>query len=265
MARPRRHVSTYMLPRIFTGFKLIVKALRRLGFIWNDGLRPRTPGEGFAQIPLLLSRAHAAKVESDPGPGIVLEKKSLTSIPSHGPLPALPSGEEPRAHRVMQAEGRRSRGGRSVASDFGRPPRLQGFSEGAAGAGRQGPKTSAPRPLRAGRARRALKAPRSPLRKGRPAEGPEERWSRRLEASRPMRPGRENRGDATGRPTLKIHFRRPLLAFFQGRGPPRRARPGWIPRARYSQRSPFGRGYVKATSKDCRRRRRRPCRARPRC
>ena len=93
MARPRRHVSTYMLPRIFTGFKLIVKALRRLGFIWNDGLRPRTPGEGFAQIPLLLSRAHAAKVESDPGPGIVLEKKSLTSIPMRGSLPPLPSGE----------------------------------------------------------------------------------------------------------------------------------------------------------------------------
>ena len=30
-----------------------------------------------------------------------------------------------------------------------------------------------------------------------------------------MRPGRENRGDATGRPTLEIHFRRPLLAFFK--------------------------------------------------
>jgi hypothetical protein len=29
----------------------------------------------------------------------------------------------------MQAEGRRSRGGRSVASRLGRPPRLQGCSE----------------------------------------------------------------------------------------------------------------------------------------
>ena len=57
MARPRRHVSTYMLPRIFTGFKLIVKALRRLGFIWTDGLRPRTPGEGFMARLVCRSRA----------------------------------------------------------------------------------------------------------------------------------------------------------------------------------------------------------------
>ena len=46
-----------------------------------------------------------------------------------GSLPALPSGEEPRAHRVMQAEGeavpRRALGGVRL----GRPPRLQGCSE----------------------------------------------------------------------------------------------------------------------------------------
>ena len=74
-----------------------------------------------------------------------------------------------------------------------------------------------------------------------PQRVPEERWSRRLEASRPMRPGRENRGDATGRPTLKIHFRRPLLAFIQGPGSASGVRPGWIPRARYSRQSPHGR------------------------
>ena len=49
----------------------------------------------------------------------ISRKKSLKSIPIDGHLPPLPSGEEPRAHRVMQAEGRRSRGGRSVASDSG--------------------------------------------------------------------------------------------------------------------------------------------------
>jgi len=43
----------------------------------------------------------------------------LTLFPFRTYLPPLPSGEEPRAHRVMQAEGRRSRGGRSVASDSG--------------------------------------------------------------------------------------------------------------------------------------------------
>src|SRR5215203_6940948 len=50
---------------------------------------------------------------------LVRQPDNCPSIPSHGPLPPLPSGEEPRAHWVMQAEGRRSRGGRSVASDSG--------------------------------------------------------------------------------------------------------------------------------------------------
>ena len=58
------------------------------------------------------------------------------------------------------AEGRRSRGGRSVASGLGRPLRLQGCSEGRRqGAGREEPEDIRPRPLRAGRAHRALKAP----------------------------------------------------------------------------------------------------------
>jgi hypothetical protein len=52
---------------------------------------------------------------------------------------------------------------------------------------------------------------------------------------------------------------------FQGRGPPRACARGRFRARDISQRSPFGRGYVKATSKDCRRRKRRPCRARPRC
>ena len=136
-----------------------------------------------------------------------------------GPCRSYPcsrtSGEEPRAHRVMQAEGRRSRGGRSVASDPGGRRDCRAFS-------RKGPKTSAPRPLRAGRARRALKAPRRPLPKGpAPQRVPEERWSRRLEASRPMRPGRENRGDATGRPTPIDPFSASPPRPIRGRGPPR--------------------------------------------
>ena len=102
----------------------------------------------------------------------VRQPDNCPSVPSHGPLPPLPSGEEPRAHRVMQAEGRRSRGGRSVASDSGGRRDCRAASERLRqGAGRESPKTSAPRPLRAGRARRALKAPRRPLRKGRPRRG----------------------------------------------------------------------------------------------
>ena len=163
----------------------------------------------------------------------------MTSIPSHGPLPLLPSGEESRAHRVMQAEGRRSRGGRSVASDSGGRRDCRASSDKAPqGAGREGLKTSAPRPLRAGRARRALKAPRRPLPKGpAPQRVPEERWSRRLEASRPMRPGRENRGDATGRPTQKFFSSVPSSPSFEA-GVRSGRTPGGIPRARDSRPSP---------------------------
>jgi hypothetical protein len=141
-------------------------------------------------------------------------------------VPPLPSGEEPRAHRVMQAEGRRSRGGRSVASDPGGRRDCRAFS-------RKGPKTSGP-PATTSRARpQGAKGTPKVIPQGvAPQWVPEERWSRRLEASRSMRPGRENRGDATGRPTLEIQFGVPSSRFIRGRGPPRAsARGGFRARA----------------------------------
>ena len=102
---------------------------------------------------------------------------------------------------------------------LGRPPRLQGCSERL----RQEPDGKARRHPPPGHYEPGAPIGRYRHPEGRsarrgPAAGPEERWSRRLEAPRPMRPGRENRGDATGRPTLKIHFRRPLLAFYSRPG-----------------------------------------------
>jgi hypothetical protein len=146
----------------------------------------------------------------------------------HGHLPSLPSGEEPRAHRVMQAEGRRSRGGRSVASDSGGRRDCRAVPKGSVRSRTRKPEDIRPLATTSRARPQGAKGTPKVVPKGRPRRGPEERWSRRLEASRPMRPGRENRGDATGRPTLEIHFRRPLLAFYQGRAPPRaRARGGF--------------------------------------
>ena len=54
-----------------------------------------------------------------------------------------------------------------------------------------------------------------------------------------MRPGRENRGDATGRPTLRSNFGVPSSPFSRP-GSASGVRPGWIPRARPSPNpSPF--------------------------
>ena len=71
------------------------------------------------------------------------------------------------------------RGGGPAAGARWRPTRAAAataglFRKAPSGAGRESPKTSAPRPLRAGRAHRALKAP-----EGRPARGGPRRGSRR--------------------------------------------------------------------------------------
>src|SRR5215203_2872418 len=99
---------------------------------------------------------------------------------------------------------------------LGRPLRLQGCSGRRLKKRRTGGPEYIRPPATTSRARpKGARAPRRPLLKGAaPQRVPEERWSRRLEAPRPMRPGRENRGDATGRPNLKF-LRRPLLAFFK--------------------------------------------------
>src|SRR3712207_6678972 len=55
-------------------------------------------------------------------------KKSLTLFSFRAPLPPLPSGEGAACAPGRDAEGRGSRGGRSVCARLGRPPRLQGFS-----------------------------------------------------------------------------------------------------------------------------------------
>ena len=124
----------------------------------------------------------------------------------------------------MQAEGRRSRGGRSVASDSG------GRFDCRASP-RRGPKTSAPRPLRAGRAHRALKAP-----EGRPARGGPRRGSRRavVEAAGSVPSdeagAREPRGRHRPADPKSILASPPRL--FRGRGPPRARARGGFRRAR---------------------------------
>ena len=116
----------------------------------------------------------------------------------------------------MQAERRRSRGGRSVASDSGGRFDCKVFSgRRLQKRRREGPKTSARRPLRAGRARRALEAPRRPLRKGRPRRG-----SRRavVEAAGSVLSDEAGTREPRGRhrpADPEIQFRRPLLAFFK--------------------------------------------------
>ena len=108
------------------------------------------------------------------------------------------------------AAGARWRPTRAAASTAGlRPERRREAPDG------KGPKTSAPRPLRAGRAHRALKAPRRPLRKGRPRRG-----SRRavVEAAGSVPSDEAGAREPRGRhrpADPKIHFRRPLLAFFE--------------------------------------------------
>src|SRR5215207_7664905 len=144
----------------------------------------------------------------------------LENNPWHLFLAMVICRRSPPARSRVRTGSCRRRGGGPAAGARWRPTRAAAATAGSfrrplKKRQREGPKTSAPRPLRAGRAQRALRHPEGHPARDDPAEGPEERWSRRLEASRPMRPGRENRGDATGRPTLKIHFRRPLLAFFK--------------------------------------------------
>src|SRR5829696_8578602 len=87
---------------------------------------------------------------------LVRQPDICPSIPSHDPLPPLPSGEEPRAHGSCRrrgggpAAGARWRTTRAAASTVGLLlERLRKAPDG------EGPKTSAPRPLRAGRAHRA--------------------------------------------------------------------------------------------------------------
>ena len=140
-------------------------------------------------------------------------------------MPVLPTFENLRRGAacapVMRAEGRRSRGGRSVASDPGGRRDCRAVSKGAARRLTRKPEDIRP-PATTSRARPqgANGTPKVDP-QGRPG-GPEERWVvERLEASRPMRPGRENRGDATGRPTLEIQFGVPSSPSIRGRGPPR--------------------------------------------
>jgi hypothetical protein len=161
----------------------------------------------------------------------------IHSGPCRSHLCSRTSGEEPRAHRVMQAEGGRSRGGRSVASDSGgrRDCRaLERRREAPDGKARRHPPPGHYEPgAPIGRSRH----PEGHPARGDTAEGPRRAVVERLEASRPMRPGRENRGDATGRPTQEFFSASPPR-LFQGREPPRRSRPGWIPRARQSPDHP---------------------------
>src|SRR4051794_9098559 len=115
----------------------------------------------------------------------------------------------------MQAEGRRSRGGRPMGSESGGRRDCRAGPKGSARRLTRKPEDIRP-PATTSRARpKGAKGTPKVIPKGvTPQRVPEERWSRRLEASRPMRPGRENRGDATGRPT-QVFLRRPLLAFFK--------------------------------------------------
>ena len=122
---------------------------------------------------------------------------------------------------------------------LGRPSRLQGFfSKGAARRRTGGPEDIRP-PATTSRARPqgANGTPKAAPLGAAPQRVPEERWSRRLEASRSMRPGRENRGDATGRPTQKFFSGVPSSPSFEA-GVRSGRTPGGIPRARDSRPSP---------------------------
>src|SRR4051794_2899020 len=126
----------------------------------------------------------------------------------------------PARSRVRTGSCRR-RGGGPAAGARWRPTRAAAATagllpNGAARGRTKGPEDIRP-PATTSRARpQGAKGTPKVIPKGvTPQRVPEERWSRQLEAPRPMRPGRENRGDATGRPTQRSVFGVPSSPFFK--------------------------------------------------